>query len=49
MGATRPKALFVHQGFLDNDYLGMLRSEGIGTSTVPTIVTVGTEAECPMG
>ena len=28
MGATRPKALFVHQGFLDNDYMGMLRSEG---------------------
>ena len=47
VGATRPKALFVHQGFLDNDYLGMLRSDGIGTSTVPTIVTAGTEAECP--
>ncbi len=47
VGTTKPKALFVHQGFLDNDYLGMLRSEGIGVATVPTIVTAGTEAECP--
>ena len=44
---TRPKALFVHQGFLDNDYLGMLRSEGIGADAVPTIVTAGAESECP--
>ncbi len=47
LGTTRPKTLFVHQGFLDNDYLGMLRSEGIGAETVSTIVTVGAEAECP--
>ena len=47
MRATRPKALFVHQGFLDNDYLGMLRSEGIGAEMVSTIVTAGDEAECP--
>ncbi len=47
MGATRPKALFVHQGFLDNDYMGMLRSEGIGAEMVSTIVTAGAEAECP--
>ena len=47
IGTTRPKALFVHQGFLDNDYLGMLRSEGIGAEMVSTIVTAGAEAECP--
>ncbi len=47
VGTTRPKALFVHQGFLDNDYLGMLRSEGIDTEMVSTIVTAGNEAECP--
>ncbi len=49
VGTTKPKALFVHQGFLDNDYLGMLSSEGIGADTVPTIVTAGAEAECPWG
>jgi acyl-CoA synthetase (AMP-forming)/AMP-acid ligase II len=47
LGTTTPKALFVHQGFLDNDYLGMLRSEGIGAETVPTIVTAGAETDCP--
>jgi acyl-CoA synthetase (AMP-forming)/AMP-acid ligase II len=47
VGTTKPKALFVHQGFLNNDYLGMLRSEGIGADTVPTIVTAGAEDECP--
>ena len=49
LGTTRPKALFVHQGFLDNDYLGMLRSEGIGAETVPTIVTTGADAGLPWG
>ena len=47
LGATRPKALFVHQGFLDNDYLGMLRAEGVGAEKGPTIVSAGDGAECP--
>ena len=49
VGTTRPKALFVHQGFLDNDYLGMLRSEGIGSRDGADHRDRGNRGGVPMG
>jgi acyl-CoA synthetase (AMP-forming)/AMP-acid ligase II len=41
LGRARPKVLMVEQGFLGNDYLGMLRSECDGSVASPACVVTG--------
>jgi acyl-CoA synthetase (AMP-forming)/AMP-acid ligase II len=41
LGRTRPKVLLVEQGFLGNDYLGMLRSEWEGHVAPPVYILSG--------